>query len=123
MKISIYYAQNAETIWHDELDVPDQTTIADALDASGFYDIFQEYSAQNIQTGVYGKKRAPDHMLSDGDRIEIYRPLSFNPMESRRRRAAHKKAGILKKRHLKSDRSKHSEYIEHTPDGSTRGIT
>jgi putative ubiquitin-RnfH superfamily antitoxin RatB of RatAB toxin-antitoxin module len=42
---------------------------------------------------VYGRACAPDHVLQDGDRLEIYRPLDFDPQESRRRRAAHRRAG------------------------------
>ncbi|WP_195846919.1 RnfH family protein, partial [Bordetella pertussis] len=33
-----------------------------------------------------------DAPLADGDRVEIYRGLSFDPKESRRRRAEHRRA-------------------------------
>jgi putative ubiquitin-RnfH superfamily antitoxin RatB of RatAB toxin-antitoxin module len=44
--------------------------------------------------GVFGR-RVEDpgsHTLSDGDRVEIYRPLRVDPMESRRRRAKARRA-------------------------------
>lgn len=40
--------------------------------------------------GIFGKKKAPDTVLRDGDRVEIYRPLLADPKESRRRRASGK---------------------------------
>ncbi|WP_195843344.1 RnfH family protein, partial [Bordetella pertussis] len=41
--------------------------------------------------------QAADAPLADGDRVEIYRGLSFDPKESRRRRAEGKArpAGLL----------------------------
>lgn len=38
--------------------------------------------------GVFGKKVDADRVLAPGDRVEIYRALTLDPMEARRRRAA-----------------------------------
>lgn len=38
--------------------------------------------------GVFSKKVAADHALEEGDRVEIYRALTLDPMEARRRRAS-----------------------------------
>jgi putative ubiquitin-RnfH superfamily antitoxin RatB of RatAB toxin-antitoxin module len=37
--------------------------------------------------GIHGRRVALDVALADGDRVEIYRALSADPKESRRRRA------------------------------------
>ena len=37
--------------------------------------------------GVFGRKAPMDHVLRDGDRVEIYRPLIADPKEARRLRA------------------------------------
>jgi len=37
--------------------------------------------------GVYGRRISLDACLADGDRVEIYRALSADPKEARRRRA------------------------------------
>jgi hypothetical protein len=37
--------------------------------------------------GIFSRKVAPDHVLGEGDRVEIYRPLILDPKEARRRRA------------------------------------
>ena len=42
--------------------------------------------------GVFGRAVRPDTALNDGDRLEIYRGLTFDPKESRRRRAEHRRA-------------------------------
>jgi len=37
--------------------------------------------------GIFGRRVAPEHRLTEGDRIEIYRPLQVDPRASRRARA------------------------------------
>lgn len=37
--------------------------------------------------GIFAKKVAADRILEEGDRVEIYRGLSMDPMEARRKRA------------------------------------
>ena len=54
-------------------------TARDAVAAAGFQ--------PTKDIGVFGKRVAPDYRLSDGDRVEIYRPLAIDPKEARRRRA------------------------------------
>jgi putative ubiquitin-RnfH superfamily antitoxin RatB of RatAB toxin-antitoxin module len=41
---------------------------------------------------VFGKRRPADTVVADGDRIEIYRPLSADPKEARRARARKSRA-------------------------------
>ncbi len=37
--------------------------------------------------GVWGKRCAPDRVLRDADRVEVYRPLRTDPKAARRARA------------------------------------
>ncbi len=37
--------------------------------------------------GIFSKKVAADRELEEGDRVELYLPLTLDPMEARRRRA------------------------------------
>ena len=46
-----------------------------------------------LQTGVWGRKLAPDHVLRDGDRVELYRPLKVDPKLARRERFKGQGAG------------------------------
>jgi putative ubiquitin-RnfH superfamily antitoxin RatB of RatAB toxin-antitoxin module len=43
--------------------------------------------ATPLRVGIFGKKVEPGHVLGQGDRVELYRPLTLDPMEARRRRA------------------------------------
>ena len=40
-----------------------------------------------VPIGVFGERVNDDAMLSDGDRVELYRPLHQDPKELRRQRA------------------------------------
>jgi putative ubiquitin-RnfH superfamily antitoxin RatB of RatAB toxin-antitoxin module len=75
-----------------QLDVAAGTTIAEAIAASGVLVRFPEIDLARNKLGLFGKLKPADTVLRDGDRIEIYRPLQADPMESRRRRARHKAA-------------------------------
>ena len=75
-----------------QLDVAPGTTIAQAIAASGVLSRFPEIDLARNKLGVFGKLRPAETVARDGDRIEIYRPLQADPMESRRRRARHKAA-------------------------------
>ena len=75
-----------------QLDVDAGTTIAQAIAASGVLVRFPEIDLARNKLGLFGKLKPADTVLRDGDRIEIYRPLQADPMESRRRRARHKAA-------------------------------
>jgi putative ubiquitin-RnfH superfamily antitoxin RatB of RatAB toxin-antitoxin module len=75
-----------------QLDVDADTTIAQAIAASGVLTHFPEIDLARNKLGLFGKLKPADTVLRDGDRIEIYRPLQADPMESRRRRARHKAA-------------------------------
>ena len=73
-----------------EFEVAPGTTIEAAIAASG---VLAELGLDLATTpvGIYGKKKPPDTVLREHDRIELYRPLVADPKDSRRRRAAHKK--------------------------------
>lgn len=64
------------------LSLPAGSTAAGAVAASGL--------PARGKIGVFGKIVNPDTRLSDGDRVEIYRPLALDPKEARRRRAQKK---------------------------------
>jgi len=41
----------------------------------------------NSALGIFGRPMRADHVLQDGDRLEIYRPLTADPKAARRARA------------------------------------
>ena len=60
-------------------------TLASALQASA---LMSRHGLQldGLRTGVWGRIQALDTALREGDRVEIYRPLTVDPKEARRLR-------------------------------------
>jgi putative ubiquitin-RnfH superfamily antitoxin RatB of RatAB toxin-antitoxin module len=64
------------------------TTIGGAIVQSGIMMEFPELDIEHSDVGIFGKPATMTTVLSDGDRVEIYRPLIADPKEVRRKRAA-----------------------------------
>jgi hypothetical protein len=79
-------------VWMRELTLPAGARVEEAIQASGYARDFPGADAWRQGVGVYGRAVGPDTPLADGDRVEIYRPLCFDPKESRRRRVEHRRA-------------------------------
>jgi uncharacterized protein len=70
-----------------ELVLPSGSSVAEALALSGIAARHPEIDLAAMAVGVYGVRVALDTRLSDGDRVEVYRPLQADPKDLRRRRA------------------------------------
>jgi hypothetical protein len=93
--VTVCFAQ-PDTVWLEELTLPQGATLAEAVQASRFSIQFPDFAWRQTGLGVFGKKLPLHTLVQDQDRIEIYRALVFDPNESRRRRAAHR-ARLLQK--------------------------
>jgi putative ubiquitin-RnfH superfamily antitoxin RatB of RatAB toxin-antitoxin module len=67
------------------LDLPDGSTVADALQASGVLGR-HGLQADAVDVGVWFRAAETTALLRDRDRIELYRPLTVDPKEARRLR-------------------------------------
>ena len=67
--------------------LPAGATAADAVRDSGLVAAW-ELDLATLVIAVRGRAVAPDTRLADGDRVELLRPISADPKEARRRRAA-----------------------------------
>ena len=73
-------------------------TIQDALDASQIMQLTA--LPEPLQVGVWGVKATDQkQLLNAGDRVEIYRALTINPKDIRRKRAASNPVGRYVKGH------------------------
>jgi uncharacterized protein len=63
------------------------STVMQAVEASGIRAVLPESAVDPARLGIFSRRAAPDEVLRDGDRVEIYRPLTLDPKEARRRRA------------------------------------
>jgi len=70
-----------------EVTLPAGATVADAIGASGVLDRRPELAATSPDVGIWGRACALAQRLEDGDRVELYRPLTVDPKEARRVRA------------------------------------
>ena len=71
-----------------DLCVPYHSTICDAFDISQISKKYREIDINVYKVGIFGKLKTLNTVLRQGDRVEIYRPLTADPMEARRRRFA-----------------------------------
>lgn len=70
-----------------KLEVPESTTIETAIDRSGILLLFHEIDLSKNKVGIFSKIKQLTDIVNQGDRIEIYRPLTIDPKELRRLRA------------------------------------
>ena len=69
-----------------EVTLPPGSTVRDAIAAAGLRARRSELK-DPVDVGIWGRRCSIDQPLIDGDRVEIYRPLTIDPMEARRARA------------------------------------
>ena len=85
MQVSVVYAQPDKALCV-ELEVAPGTKVAQAL-ALACQQAPQLRTVAYAGIGIYGEQIAEDHELADGDRVELYRPLTQDPKTARRLRA------------------------------------
>lgn len=69
------------------IEVPQGTTVEQAVIQSGIIQKRPEIDATSLTLGVWNRTVKANYELKDGDRIEIYRPLIADPKDARRKRA------------------------------------
>ncbi|AFZ82723.1 RnfH family protein [Candidatus Kinetoplastidibacterium crithidiae] len=83
INITIVYIDESGSLYNEEIIMPKNSTIRDALYFSkNILSIKSiDYLSDNI--GVFGKLKKLDSELYDNDRVEIYRKLLSDPRDSR----------------------------------------
>ncbi len=61
--------------------------VEQAITLSGLLTRFSEIDLKVMQVGLFGNICSLNKIVSEGDRIEIYRPLICDPKQARRNRA------------------------------------
>lgn len=100
LPISLAYASSATQSLYLEMEVAEGTTLLQALQQSGWlqqYPDLQQWCDEHAQdeqinnktwaVGVFSQKKLLSYVLQAHDRIEIYRPLTIDPMRKRKKRA------------------------------------
>lgn len=86
VRVEVVYALPAEQVLL-ALEVEEGTTVEEAIERSGIVSRFPEVAAPSVPVGIFGRRTTLSARVRDGDRIEIYRPLTADPKEVRRARA------------------------------------
>ncbi|MDD5028487.1 MAG: RnfH family protein [Rhodoferax sp.] len=82
MKVSVTYALPDRQTWL-EVEVPEQATVRDAIEASGIAKAYPKLDLSIQKVGVFGKTVALEARLETGQRVEIYRPITADPVALR----------------------------------------
>ncbi len=84
MQIGIAYAEPDQQVWL-KLEIPEGSTLLDALNRSGILTRFPQVDLKRQKVGIFGKLAKLDTPLREGDRVEIYRPITVDPTKVKRR--------------------------------------
>jgi uncharacterized protein len=84
--VEVVYAAAEETV-RRQVELAVGSTVMQAVEASGIRAALPESAVDPARLGIFSRRAAPDEVLRDGDRVEIYRPLTLDPKDARRRRA------------------------------------
>ena len=89
LTVEIIYALPSEQ-YLVALQVAEGTTAEQAVLQSGILTCYPEIDLAQQKVGIFSRLVDLSVLLNDGDRIEIYRPLTIDPKEARRLRALKK---------------------------------
>lgn len=101
MTVCVCFSGASRTVVECTVQLPLGSCLADAVRASGVLADLSDAAVDALQPGVWGRKQAPNHLLRDGDRVELYRPLKVDPKVARRERFSRQGArttGLFSKR-------------------------
>ncbi|MCG8579182.1 MAG: RnfH family protein [Bacteroidales bacterium] len=78
MNIGVAYADKFKQLWL-KLEVPDGSTVRQAIEKSGLLDQFPEIDLSRQKVGIFGKITKLDTIVVEGSRIEVYREITADP--------------------------------------------
>lgn len=85
LAVSVTYADPDNPLWL-KVQVPNGSTVEDAIRASDLLTRYPDMDLASFKLGIFGKTTDLDSKLSDGDRVELYRPITVDPKTVPRRK-------------------------------------
>ena len=70
-----------------EISVPSGSNVDDVIARGNLASEFPDQVFDDLQAGIWGHPVEREHIVRDGDRVELYRPLEMDPREARRLKA------------------------------------
>ena len=92
MRVSVACSEQPGAAFEVSVDLARGATVLDAIRGSGVLGRFAAIDVSRCEVGIWGRATRLDAQLTDGDRVELYRPLAMDPKEARRRRATRRPA-------------------------------
>lgn len=86
--VTVVYSAVPRQVHEIHLELPDSSSVLQALQVSGLLQRFPELDLGLCTVGIWGRKASPNQILRDQDRVEIYRALKVDPKVARRERFA-----------------------------------
>jgi uncharacterized protein len=87
ISVTLVYAQSSENQYIRTVVVPAGSNILQVIEACGICADYPEINLEVNKVGILSQVLPLTTIVQAGDRIEIYRPLIFDPMHARRMRA------------------------------------
>lgn len=87
MNVGVAYANKFKKVWL-KLEVPDGSTVREAIEYSGLLHHFPEMDLGAQRVGIFGKLTKLTAKVAEGDRVEIYRGITADPETVERRDSA-----------------------------------
>ena len=84
MRVSVAYTLPESQVWAD-LQVEEGCTVQEAINQSLILKKFPSIDLEQQKIGIFGKFCKLDAVLKEGDRVEIYRPITADPKTVKRR--------------------------------------
>lgn len=85
MNVGVCYAEAERQLWL-RLEVPDGSTVQQAIELSGVLKQYPYIDLDSQKVGIFGKLTKLDALIKEGDRVEIYRKITADPQQVQRRR-------------------------------------
>lgn len=87
ISVTLAYSPAPREVVEKVLVLPANSQVQDALlSVSVFANLAEFTTDEKYALGIWGKKTTLNHVLQDGDRLELYRPLKVDPKVARRER-------------------------------------
>ena len=84
MNVGIAYDNGRKQVWL-KLEVPDGSTVREVIDRSNLLEMFPEIDLATQKVGIFGRATKLDAVVMEGNRVEVYRPITADPETVERR--------------------------------------
>jgi uncharacterized protein len=84
VQLAVAFPERQEVL---ELDLPEGSTVSDAIIAANLRERFPGIDPGAFEVGIWSRVASAATVLREGDRVELYRALKADPKDARRARA------------------------------------